>query len=129
MLRIGIFFFLTASSIEVIRASVVTPCGSSVITIRFVLRDSMRPLSLIFPFPLLYSDTSIRPPFWKSGSKFRSTGLLFFSRKISICASSSSIKLCGRMDVDSPTAIPSAPSISINGSLEGKCMGSWFLPS
>ena len=39
------------------------------------------------------------------------------------------MKLCGRMVVDMPTAMPSAPSMRSTGTLAGSSFGSWRRPS
>ena len=44
-------------------------------------------------------------------------------------ASISSQKLCGKILVESPTAIPSAPCANNKGNFMGKFTGSFFRPS
>ena len=74
--------------------------------------------------PSLYCPTSITPPVGKSG--YNSNRFPF---RCLIDASISSIKLCGRILVDSPTAIPSPPCASSNGNFTGRWIGSFFRPS
>ena len=46
-----------------------------------------------------------------------------------MAASQISLKLCGRIFDDSPTAMPSAPCASSSGNFTGSVIGSLFLPS
>jgi hypothetical protein len=49
--------------------------------------------------------------------------------KIWIEASINSLKLCGKIFVAKPTAIPSTPCANTKGNFTGKVIGSLFLPS
>ena len=64
------------------------------------------------------------PPVGKSG-----TSVNLLPCKCLIDASISSLKLCGSILVDKPTAIPSPPCAKSIGNLTGKWMGSFFRPS
>ena len=64
------------------------------------------------------------PPVIKSGKILK-----LFPFKYLIDASISSIKLCGKILVDNPTAIPSAPCANNNGNFTGKSIGSFLRPS
>ena len=44
-------------------------------------------------------------------------------------ASINSLKLCGNIFVDNPTAIPSAPCANNKGNITGRFTGSFLLPS
>ena len=90
----------------------------------FFSRGSIAARTFTLPRPSSYSDTSIVPPSWKSG--YSTTGFLRI-RSISACRSSG--KLCGRMAVESPTAMPSAPNMSSSGILAGSSTGSLLRPS
>src|SRR4030042_2049869 len=83
-----------------------------------VARTRMRPT------PAWYSETSIRPPWGKSGYSS-----IFPPLRIETMASISSPKLWGRMVVAMPTAMPSAPSIRSTGTLAGSSFGSWRRPA
>ena len=74
--------------------------------------------------PSLYCPTSITPPVGKSG--YNSNRFPF---RCLIDASISSIKLCGKILVDSPTAIPSPPCASSNGNFTWRWIGSFLRPS
>ena len=95
-----------AFKIESINDSVVTPKGNSRITNVFLSTASIFARTWSFPprFPALYSEASIEPPVGKSGIKF-----VFLPFNTAIEASINSLKLCGRIFVLKPTAIPSTP--------------------
>ena len=80
--------------------------------------------TVTWPAPSRYSRASIKPPVWKSGSNLK--GCFF---RMAIWAWSNSGKLCGRMRDAMPTAIPSVPSMSRRGSLDGRVIGSLPRPS
>ncbi len=113
------FPFWTAASMEAMRLVVVVEYGTSRITSFCTpLTFSMRARTLTLPAPSSYSPTSIRPPWGKSGYRE-----IFSPLRMETSASSSSMKLWGRMVVDMPTAIPSAPSIRSTGTLAGSSFG------
>ena len=80
-----------------------------------------------------FSSASNRATF--SGSlRIASTARLNFGKpprgpRTATSASTSSRKLCGKILVDMPTAMPSVPSMSSAGTLAGRKTGSFFRPS
>ena len=81
-------------------------------------------LTKTLPKPSSYSETSINPPVGKSGKRAKD-----FPLKKAFSASIISRILWGKIFVDIPTAIPSAPIARITGSLALKTKVSLFLPS
>ena len=67
---------------------------------------------------------STNPPVKKSGYNLND---LSFKDEIEHLINS--LKLCGKIFVDSPTAMPSAPIDSKRGNFDGKISGSLFLQS
>ncbi|MCS1411896.1 MAG: hypothetical protein M2R45_05098 [Verrucomicrobia subdivision 3 bacterium] len=124
ILRTLSFPFLVASSIELIRDSVVIPGGISEMARVELSFTLIRARIRIVPRPSSYSEASIRPPAMKSGNN-----LNFWFRSTAICASNNSMKLCGRILDESPTAIPSVPNMSKRGNFDGKVTGSFPRPS
>jgi len=115
-----------AARIDSMTDSVVVAYGSSVIARRILLLRSIRARIFTFPprSPSLYSEKSASPPVGKSG----------YIRKVLpwrwlMAARQRSLKLCGRILVERPTAIPSAPSRRTIGNLAGRVMGSFARPS
>ena len=74
--------------------------------------------------PSLYFDTSMLPPVRKSGYNWNSCPCRYL-----MAASHNSLKLCGRIFDDRPTAMPSAPCAKSRGNLAGRVMGSLLRPS
>ena len=113
-----------AFSMEAIRRSVVVSAGTSRMITCLSPSASILARTRICPRPSSYSETSIRPPVWKSGKTWKGR-----SSRMAISASSSSQKLCGRMCVAMPTAMPSVPIISSAGTFAGRHTGSLPRPS
>ena len=105
---------------------VVLPYGISEMT--RVLLSCLLILARIFTepprSPSLYLLTSMYPPVWKSGYKAN-----FSPFRYEMDASISSLKLCGRILEERPTAIPSTPCASNSGNLTGSVTGSRLRPS
>ena len=74
--------------------------------------------------PSLYFDTSMLPPVRKSGYSWNGCPCRYL-----MAASHNSLKLCGRIFDDSPTAMPSAPCASSSGNFAGSVIGSLLRPS
>ena len=93
------------------------------------------PLTLIMPLPVVYAKRipflpTMRPPVGKSGplticSNFSSSAPSMRAR----IASEISIRLCGGILVDIPTAMPEEPFIRRLGLVDGRTEGSFNVPS
>jgi hypothetical protein len=115
-----------AARIESMRDSVVVPKGSSVTARRYFERVSILARTFTLPprSPSLYSEKSAMPPVGKSGKMRKRFPWRWFT-----AARQRSLKLCGRILVERPTAMPSAPSRRTSGNLAGRVTGSRVRPS